>query len=1341
MIFERLEELFGEAATVLERFELYRNMKDIDLPLRKIIYGLLQALISICALSLKVLNTNKLIKYLKVLAFNEDEGVKSELLKLRGLVEQEALMGSTLTYRNVREGFEETKEGLDGVRNAVDRLVEDVSRRENDSVEQRQLDLIKAKLGTDKDLSRQEEIQSRLWSEVVTSTGEWLRDDADFRLWLDPLSTSSTPLLLSAPQGFGKTFLCTTAVHEIQKQISTVNSTDRTRRNALAFYYLQTKDSRGLHGVENQATSLQTVLKTAATQFAQLDPVYRKHLAALCESWQEPDDVKELSLNLFDFCYRSNNVYWLVIDGIDRAGDKQLRELVSVLTAINARYSSTVQSCVRLLLSGRAATMEDLTRRLQKVPLMATMIKVAERSASDIASFISDRLDNMSLLQGDGDQIKKLRLEIFDGLVANAGGDYDNVTLLCREISTKQWPAQIRKILATMKEGNQRSDTIAREVERCNNTFAPQEIRDLNMLLLWVMSAKRSLRVSELNAVLFISAGENSLLPLLDQMRAKYSTFFHIDQASDASADSTRGWLVSLSTEAIRQYWTDLKSREHQRSDSQTIRLQEAEVRIVKRFLSSVCDEELYNKFGFEDFFAERLRNTSTYVNVDVDSASSALLLGCLQAVTLEASEITPLRDYSTHFFPKHMADVDLSMTDPLVKIECGRQLLLLFSDQTIIGRWWQPQDLVAKAQSWFYTDEYADLVLSFFRDTAITKTFTDAEKLWVKELTSKASPDADVLEHVARFLCHQILKVDVWDQRALFCCIAAYRSKLQQRRAPDTQRTAELRNYQAPSTLIVDVFTWLAEQIGVDISHDYDWNRALAELFAVFEHYEEALAQYQIAIPLSDDAWYAKRGLGIMLADMGKHQAGADVLEEVERQIVDGTAKQHEPPSHLRIVRSYMAWCYRQLGKRDEALAVYQKHIEQSDVTDYGFTFDTMRIFYDEKRYSEVMDVLRTMQKTIDPNFGIKRSSRLLHWMSDVGDFEMILVEAARATESKDYLQELFREAVADAHQPTYLVNSPKRRAEYRVQLKWFLSEELWRTAYSEESKQEAVAFWEELVTDASDVGVNWIYSRVAKRLAEVYTDRMLAHHPDSSEAQRLHRRITDLAVEDTAQQDAWSSTVNSNLLIARYMVRYDRLDEARRLVRGSVKVGLDLLTDEDPENDWEAFLRLASVLMYSGERAHALAAWSMLWPRQVSEDYQRKVNGRKGRVPLDGSSGTDKSSPAEEESDQYVGDLEFFCDGFCGTEWTYGDDIWVCQDCLDVMFCGDCHKKLLHDNLGENTCSPTHEFLYVPPFDASEARGRGKLKVRLDGKQIPVRSWLQSLRGLFDLEENAGS
>jgi hypothetical protein len=204
--------------------------------------------------------------------------------------------------------------------------------------------------------------------------------------------------------------------------------------------------------------------------------------------------------------------------------------------------------------------------------------------------------------------------------------------------------------------------------------------------------------------------------------------------------------------------------------------------------------------------------------------------------------------------------------------------------------------------------------------------------------------------------------------------------------------------------------------------------------------------------------------------------------------------------------------------------------------------------------------------------------------------------------------------------------------------------------------------------------------------------------------------------------------------------MVRYGLLQEARRLVRGSVKVGLDLLTDEDPENDWEAFLRLASVLMYCGERAHALAAWSMLWPRQVSEE-QRKVGGKKGRAAVVEDSNTDSTTLTGEDSSKYVGDLEFFCDGFCGTEWTFGDDIWVCQDCLDVMFCGDCHAKLLQDSLGENTCSPSHEFLYVPPFDASEARSRGKLKVRLEGKELPVRTWLERLRQLFDVEDNDDS
>ncbi|KAI9878285.1 MAG: hypothetical protein M1823_006978, partial [Watsoniomyces obsoletus] len=190
--------------------------------------------------------------------------------------------------------------------------------------------------------------------------------------------------------------------------------------------------------------------------------------------------------------------------------------------------------------------------------------------------------------------MRKLRKEVFDVLTTNSHGDFINIGLLLKEVSTKQWPAEIREVLETAKAGTNREDTIAREIARCNDTLSAQEIRDLNTLLLWVLASKSPLAVATLDAILFLPKNETSLRPLHERIRDKYSSFFHLDEVFGSAGES--GYLVSLVSDSIRDYFEAQSSTLEAAAVDQS-KISDSEVKIVRRFLTSVCDQELYEKF------------------------------------------------------------------------------------------------------------------------------------------------------------------------------------------------------------------------------------------------------------------------------------------------------------------------------------------------------------------------------------------------------------------------------------------------------------------------------------------------------------------------------------------------------------------------------------------------------------------------------------------------------------------------------------------------------------------------------------------------------------------------
>jgi hypothetical protein len=217
---------------------------------------------------------------------------------------------------------------------------------------------------------------------------------------------------------------------------------------------------------------------------------------------------------------------------------------------------------------------------------------------------------------------------------------------------------------------------------------------------------------------------------------------------------------------------------------------------------------------------------------------------------------------------------------------------------------------------------------------------------------------------------------------------------------------------------------------------------------------------------------------------------------------------------------------------------------------------------------------------------------------------------------------------------------------------------------------------------------------------------------------------------------------------------------------VRSHIKIGLDLLSDEDPDNDWQGYLRLAVALMHAGKDTDSLAAWSMIGPNDFrqAEDLdgvddgdetmpgipqaekhddsiglkEPEANGQPSSDPLQDQ--TVPKLPRTKTQSTSVGPMEYQCDGDdCSHTWTYSDNIHVCKDCLDVMFADPCLEALRKDALEDKICGPGHEFLHVPPWDPVEAQHRGPTKLRQGEVTIPVSQWLQKLReewGLVDTE-----
>ena len=1362
-IFSSLEGLLKQVSDVMERMVVYLKMKEVDRPLRKIVHELLQNIISICGLSIKVLHGNKILKFLKVFAFNEDDGVKGALEDLKALVDRESQMKTTLTYAIVKEGLSDANEAVSGVRSVVDRLADESKKRESDSADRKQLEKIRVTLGVQKDIDQQTALHSRLWSETVHETGQWLQDEESYKQWADRTTDFNKVMFLSADEGFGKTFLVTSAIHSLQKRYT--RQLDDSARTMIAYYHLLPKDSKSTHGTESETFSVDKVLKTIALQFAQ-DPVYRKELVAQCEKWIEPETPEELFMRLVDPCYESDEVFYMVIDGIE-GDERQLNGVSQLLKGVSTRFTSEQQSHVRLLFSGRVSLITSLSSELEYPNVV---IDVATKNGPDIEKFTHDRLSGLKLLQGESEQIKILRKEVFDVLTTEARGDFINIDLLLKEISTKQWPAEIREVLANAKAGSNRSDTIAREIQRCNDTLSAQEIRDLNTMLLWVISAKSALKVSTLSAILFLKNNESSLRPLHERIREKYSSFFHLDEVYGSEGES--GYLVSLVSDSIRDYFK--ASDPALQSGDDNAKILESEVKIVRRFLTSVCDQDLYNKFGFDAFFSQKINSTSVLIDVDLERASSTLLLACLQALMSTAPELRQLWLYAVDYFPTHLAEVDLAMTDPAVKIATGKILVSMFTEEESIAKWWTEESMPIRTP-WFYHGSHVEAVLTWFKDSAVTKGFSESNKEWVKTLTSNSSPNADLLEHLARHLCKPVFQSKRYVPiKWTYSAVSAYRLKIQHRTDSSVKtRQEDYYDYDLSSDDIVGVSKWAAGLLGVDTEIDYEWNRCTGRLLRQYQQVDEAINYYKKAIALTDEPWYAEYGLASAYGDNEQAQDAINLGEDLKNRLKEGVPQVEQPELTMVELRNNLAIWYRDVKRYDEALSIFDEGLAEN-ADNYFLWNEKLNVFHAMGSYQRIFDMFEELSNQRDATVGISRRSRLWHMNVFKDEIYYKTKEAAQKTAQVPFLISIMRQAVEDAANPLYIPLAEKLKAIWRQTMTFFADEVSWEIAKTEEEKNVVIDSWEKNIQDSADSKVVVLRELIAKRLAQVYVDRMRGLPPDSPELPETLKKLSDLTFEDSAERD---DSVNTSLLMARYESVRGNRESAMKLTRGIVKIGLDLLSDEDPDNDWQGYQRLATALMYYGDDDNALAAWSLLGPvedegkdeikdEMTTEQSEAKMNGQSTEMKMNGvSTGTrvngdstpngngtkdpdsagatvgKSGKPEQDEDDEPQGYLNYSCDGDCDptTEWSYASDMYHCKDCLDILFDETCLAKLKEGRLSINVCNPKHEHLHVPEWDPEEAKERGKDHVRLKGEKVPLTNWLNQLRKTWGFEQTA--
>ena len=231
---------------------------------------------------------------------------------------------------------------------------------------------------------------------------------------------------------------------------------------------------------------------------------------------------------------------------------------------------------------------------------------------------------------------------------------------------------------------------------------------------------------------------------------------------------------------------------------------------------------------------------------------------------------------------------------------------------------------------------------------------------------------------------------------------------------------------------------------------------------------------------------------------------------------------------------------------------------------------------------------------------------------------------------------------------------------------------------------------------------------------LAQIYYQKAVAVKKAGQDPSEWVSKLKNLAIaEQSNSGDNPTYKINDAALLLCTYLRRDGAEKAawKPCIRHTMLEAIDMLGDDDPLNDVDAYHMLVDTLIAAGDVENARAAAAIVFmPKSVSSNPELVENLK---------------------AINFVAKY-YQCDGpctspnFCSKE-SY-NEMYFCLECRDTNFCEDCVVIAKKGGLPYRKCSPDHEFVQFLPVPEEAKDVAAKF---VDGKTMEVnRDWLDTLR-----------
>lgn len=501
----------------------------------------------------------------------------------------------------------------------------------------------------------------------------------------------------------------------------------------------------------------------------------------------------------------------------------------------------------------------------------------------------------------------------------------------------------------------------------------------------------------------------------------------------------------------------------------------------------------------------------------------------------------------------------------------------------------------------------------------------------------------------------------------------------------------------------------WAATELGVE-EQDSLWKTNVACTFLIFDLLDDAIENFRLALELDKANWDAHYRLADIYQQEARYDSAIEALAYPMQEFRDNEALVAEHRSVYYLMTTLLGHCYEKKSEYNKAIELYQAELRR-DPEAWELVEALMNALRAGKKYDQLMNFIEELSNDWIDGFGGSRLTKMSHELATSSTYHSIFFEAAKATDNLPLVIKAYENAIDRAKADPidqedidriYLVN----RLSHHYGVLLFYSD-------TKDGREEAVRLWEQNLRDTNGKTDFWpevIRYQSRERLCLAYLQNAKTAELDAEVAKNNVGKLADLCIN--LIYGGLFSILNADprLILGRGFHLLQQEEEAMASLRGQVKIALDLLSDDDPGNDWQGYEMLATVLMYIDDDLNAQAAWSLIRPY----DEPKAILG--GRLFAHGP-------------------LSKFCAGNCGHQWWFADAIYVCRDCLDVCFDKKCWELVKTKRAVFPVCDHRHDFLYVPEWKVDGQQHVKPGMVKVGDTIVPIDEWLTAIRTKWGL------